>query len=229
MDNGLEEHKFQTKIWTSSHGTRKHFLPQSFEKLYMPNEFFAFPQIDAVPGRFLNEIFFDNYKKEFESYIQSNGRERISIIALGDNDLRLHAFRGSFHILKYTTKIVELHLGTCHPLLVFGLMPSPQTHAQTALLSEYTDHRVQTEIEKYQKKPEGKKLGFVDTTAIFSDEEGFLQHEYYYSRDGIHLSPEGAAQLAFSMIKNANILAQISLFDPAKHSRVERMEAEKDT
>lgn len=201
---------FSLKIWTSSHGLRSHFFPQALTRAFEENELIKFPIVDAVGGRLIDQNFVDSYKEDFDK-IRDSDEPRISVLLLGDNNIRSYANKGAFRVFKYTKQIIELHKNTCHPLLVCGMMPSPKTIARTGIISEYVDDIIQEEITKLQSDPKGRFFGYVCTTSFFTDEEGFIISKKYYSKDGIHLNQLGAYSLANNILANSKFLADTVL------------------
>ena len=207
---------FAVKIWTSSHGLARHYFPQSLAKLFEPNTEIQYPAIDAKGGRTMNDDFVANYISEFDQ-IRDSEDPTISVILLGDNDIRQYAKRGAFKLFGNTQKIIETHKNTNHPLLVLGLMPSPKTHAQTCSIAEYLDDILQQEITKLHCTKEGRRFAFVCTTSFFTDADGFLLNQEYFMRDQIHLNRAGALSLAKNILENAKFLVEtVRTYDKEK-------------
>ena len=212
--------QLKVKLWTSSHGMHKHYLPQSFKQIYKPNPLIALPEIDAKPGRLINEIFFDELKSDFDN-LDENSPPQINVLLMGDNNLRTQAFRGGFRLYKTTKQIVDLHKETRHPLLVLGVLPSPGTYNQTLPLSEFSDNIIQQYIIDNHQKGQARNVVFVAATPFFSDTEGFLLYKTLYSRDGVHLSRMGALQLALKILHHCGNLASMILAQQNIHPKLD--------
>lgn len=204
---------FAVKIWTSSHGLPSHHFPQSLKAIFEENDKIKFPSIDAKGGRMITDDFVANYISQFDQ-IRDSSEPQISVLLLGDNDIRKFAKKGAFKVFRNTKQIIETHKGSCHPLLLLGIMPSPKTHALTLPMAEYLDDVMQAEIAKLYTEPENKIFAFVCTSAFFSDKDGFLLNRKYFMRDGVHLNETGAMALAANIIENTKILVDtIRKFD----------------
>lgn len=201
-----EDKSFSVRIFTSSHGLSSHFFPQALKSVFESRNLIKYPSVDAEGGRVFSDAFMDHYKLEFEK-IKQAGEPTISILLLGDNNIRAQAVRGAFRVCKYTKEIIELHKNTCHPLLVCGLMPSPETWPKSLLLCEHVDDVLQETIEQLHCNPAGRFFGFVCTTSFFTDSEGFVISKKHFSKDGIHLNELGAHVLALNLLSNARVLA----------------------
>jgi hypothetical protein len=205
---------FEVKIWTSSHGLAHHYFPQQLEKAYKHEGLLRFPEIDAVSGRVIDEQFVDIYREDFEK-IKDSPNPQISILLLGDNNIRQYALMGAFRVWKHTLEIIELHKGTCYPLLICGVMPSPQTDAQTRPVSEYLDDRLKTKINELRKQGRSAKIfGHFNSYSFFAEPEGYIIANKYFAPDGIHLNELGAYELASNMLLGAKILAEVLLEYP---------------
>ena len=198
----------EVKIFTSSHGTEFHHFPQTLAQIFAENSFIQYPLIDAEPGRMFHATFFKKYKEDFEG-IQNQDTPRISVIIIGDNNIRNEAFRGGFRILQMAGKLIELHKGTIHPLLFFGLMPSPITHCSTYQLAEYSDSRVEDLFKAAQKESQtnGKLFTFVRLSEFFED-EGSVMRDLFFEKDKIHLNQKGAQTLAQQILRFATQVAE---------------------
>jgi lysophospholipase L1-like esterase len=127
---------------------------------------------------------------------------------MGDNDIRQSAMRGSLRVVNNTKRIIQMHEGTSNPLVVMGLIPSPQTHNQTHRLFDYTDYVLKEEIKLQHQYPTGMRFGFARTALYFEDRNGGLMHEEFYEFDGIHLNERGARLLARGVLLSANRVAR---------------------
>ncbi len=200
-------------IWTSSHGTPFHHLPQELEKIYSKNvrmkAFLNKPLFNAKPGRLMNSQFMFEFTHDFERIDPST--TRLSIILMGDNDLRSLGIDGCSRVFNNSKKLISLHESSHHALLLMGLLPSPGTHLQTSGFADYCDFRVKKEVEKAHEKGDPEKLGFVRTSVFFNDREGHIKHKIHFCLDGVHLKPEGARCLARNLLnKSVNFMQVIS-------------------
>lgn len=198
---------FKVKIWTSSHGLESHHFPQSLETVFQESSKLKQIQIDAKGGRQINEEFVAEYLKDFRK-VKELGEPQITVLLMGDNNIRKFAKKGAFKVFKFTKEIIKAHEGTCHPLLVLGLMPSPKTHHSTISIAEYLDDILQETIFKLHKDSSGRFFAFVCTTSFFTNQDGFILNKKYFSRDGIHLNKDGALALASNIVENARLLAE---------------------
>ena len=202
--------KFAVKIWTSSHGCSNHHFPESLDEVFEENKYILKPEINAKGGRTIDEHFVAEYLQDFAETKKSQ-IPTITVLLMGDNNIRQFAKKGAFKVFKYTKEIIEAHKGTIHPLLVLGMMPSPRTHAQTSPMSEHIDDILQEAIENLYTDPANCIFAYVCTTSFFTDGNGYVLNKKYFSRDGIHLNKLGAATLAIQIITNAKILADTIL------------------
>lgn len=196
---------FAVKIYTSSHGTARHNFPQALEKVFQENDQILFPTIDAKGGRMITDKFVEDYLTEFNT-IKDSKEPRITVLLLGDNNIRTFAKRGAFMTFKNTKQIIDIHKESIHPLLLLGVMPSPATHAQTIPLSEYLDDILQEEVEKLHSNLEGTSIAFVCTSSFFTDSNGFLRNRKYFKSDQIHLNSFGSLSLAGNIVEKAKML-----------------------
>ena len=198
-------------IWTSSHGTDYHHLPLEIDKIYskstnMP-EFLNKPLINAKPGRMMNSQFMKDFTSDFQTINPST--TRLSIILMGDNDLRCLGVSGCYRVLNNTKKLIKIHEGTHHALLLFGLMPSPATHYQTSGHADYCDFRVRKEVEKAHVLGNPRNIGFVKTSMFFDDPQGFIRNRHYFCQDGVHLKIAGARCLAKNILNKSLSFLQV--------------------
>ena len=168
------------------------------------------PQINAKPGRLIDDNFYDELKKDFDS-LDEKSQPQINVILMGDNNIRTQAFKGGFRLYRTTKQIINLHKETRHPLLVLGVMPSPGTFAQTLPLSEFSDNIIQQYLINLHHQGQAKNVAFVAATPFFSDSEGYLLYKTLFKKDGIHLTQMGALQLAYKTIHNCGNLANMVL------------------
>ncbi len=162
------------------------------------------PTINAKPGRFIDDNFYDELKNDFDLLDRAvNNKPQINVLLMGDNNIRAHAFKGGFRIYNTTQRIIKL------PLLVLGVMPSPGTFSQTLPLSEFTDDVVQKYIDHLHLNLQAPNVVFAATMPFFSDSEGFLLHKTLFMKDGIHLTETGALQLALKILLHAGGLADM--------------------
>ena len=198
-------------IWTSSHGTDYHHLPAELEKIYSKNtnmqEYLNKPLINAKPGRLMNSQFMQDFTSDFQTINPST--TRLSIILMGDNDLRCLGVSGCYRVLNNTRKLIKLHENSQHALLIFGLMPSPATHHQTSGHADYCDFRVRKEIERAHEIDKSRNIGFVKTSVFFDDPQGFIRNRYYFCPDGVHLKPAGAKCLAKNILNKSFSFLQV--------------------
>ena len=204
---------FEVMLWTSSHGSDHHFLPNEISNFYSKHQkmqsFMAKPLINAKPGRLMNSQFIAEFTKDFESLDPST--TRVSIILMGDNDLRSLGVNGGSRVLNNSKKLIELHKDTNHALLLMGLMPSPATHQQTDGHADYCDFRVRKEVAKAHETGNPRFIGFVQTSTFFNDPEGFIRNKLYFCLDGVHLRQKGARCLArHLMTKSLSFMQVIS-------------------
>lgn len=204
MERKRNDLPFPVKIWTSSHGLGSHYFPQSLREVFAENDKIKFPEINAKGGRMITDDFVITYLEEFKN--NKNSEPQISVLLLGDNDIRRYSRKGAFKVYKNTKQIIEAHKQSQHPLLLLGLMPSPKTHAETNPISEYLDDTFQQEIQNLHSNPEYRHLGFVSTASFFTNEEGFILNRKYFERDGVHLKKDGALTLATNILENAKLL-----------------------
>lgn len=204
MEIRSEDLPLAVKIWTSSHGLGSHHFPQSLRKVFEENDKIKFPEINAKGGRMITDEFVETYLQELEK--NKNSKPQISVLLLGDNDIRTFARKGAFKVFKNTKRIIEAHKNTCHPLLLLGLMPSPKTHHKTISIAEYLDDTFQEAIANSYSDPANRIFGFVCTASFFSDKDGFLLNKKYFERDGVHLNEAGALSLAENILENAKLL-----------------------
>jgi hypothetical protein len=203
---------FKVKIWTSSHGLGSHHFPQALGAVFKNKGLLRLPEINAVGGRYLDSNFVDTYRRDFEESTTYESRSKclshMSIILLGDNNIRSHAVKGAFRVVKSIGQIIEIHQNFYYPLLICGLMPSPRTEAVTGILSEYTDDKLQEKVIELHSNPEGRFYGYVCTTSFFTKITGPPVLNKHFSRDGIHLNEFGANVLALNLLSEANTLAK---------------------
>ena len=200
------DQKFSVRLFTSSHGLASHHFPKALARVFKENSLIEYPVVDAVGGRVMHEDFVAYYKQEFEK-IKQTRKPTISILLLGDNNIRRYAVVGAFRVYQHTKEITELHKGTCHPLLVCGLVPSPKTIPQSGILCEHVDDVLQKMINDLHCDPAGRLFGYVCTTSFFVDEQGFVIEKKHFAKDGIHLNELGAHVLALHLLANAKMLA----------------------
>jgi lysophospholipase L1-like esterase len=206
---------FKVTIWTSSHGLASHFFPQALKKKFdeQPRTKISMPTINARGGRIICENFVTEYLEDFEK-IKDSKEPRITILLMGDNNLRKYALKVCFWNYKFSLEILEAHRGTCHPLLILGLMPSPRTHDVTIPLAEYMDDFFQeTVLDLYERfKQESRFFAFTNSSSFFSDKKGNLLHLKYFTNDGVHLNQKGAEKLAKRILQNAELMVDSVLY-----------------
>jgi len=192
---------YQVKLWTSSHGTGKHHLPKYLKYLYEDNPYFLLPEINAKPGRYLDDVFMSDFSKDFEILLEET-TPRINVILMGDNDIRAFNYRGGYQIVKNTWQLLKMHGKTMNPLILMGLMPSPLTHHQSLPLAEYTDDRLREQIliQRVNVWEKPHLCSFVSTASFFSDSKGRLENKKYFHKDLVHLNRVGAFALAYYLL-----------------------------
>ena len=193
----MAQSKLKVTLWTSSHGTSDHHFPQSMRKTFKENEFINYPVINAKRGGTFRPEFLEQYERNFEQ-IQKQNKPQLNVILLGDNNLRMQAFRGGLEILKHATKLVELHKNSIHPLLFFGLLPSPISHYSTFQLARFSDDKVEELfLNTHRSDPKNSKLfTFVRSDRFFMDANGSVLSDMFFEKDKTHLNKEGALVLA---------------------------------
>ena len=197
---------FEVLIWTSGHGTSLHHFPINLGKAYQEckhqnKHLIQAPFANAVPGRVMKPSFYDEVKTDFEKI--GPGIRRMNIIMMGDNDVRCLAYSGSFRVIKQGGRIVELHKGTPHALVLCGLLPSPATHNLTAITFDVTSRKLNDLCEQSHSSPTGRFISYLKLSHLFNDEDGLLDYNSYFESDGVHLNPHGAYRLAQYLVTYA--------------------------
>jgi hypothetical protein len=185
---------FQVKIWTSSHGTARHYFPETLHKNFITNDYYLFPTIDAKPGRLTDEEFMENFLTDFGKI--SENVKRVNVLLMGDNDLRKDLDRGAFDLFSNTKICIEKHLDTRHALLVLGLIVSPYLFNLRGSHFNVADFKIEQEVRNLHSQEKGRNIGFSRTSTYFSN-----SHQNYFERDNTHLNKIGAQCLVDHMLK----------------------------
>ena len=197
-------------MFSSSHMTERHYfetaLKERWDEDFSTNPYFEFPQINAVPGRKLDEKFVD----EFATITENLEKRTILLLMLGDNNLGCKKVfdleKGSRKILSMVDEILNIHSKTEHLLSVQGLLPRWSHTPLQAKWHQKTDNRLFRLTKSYFTAPSGDRLGFVYSTGWFM--EGSYLIRDYFERDGVHLRADGAGILAFNSMACASRLVE---------------------
>ena len=192
---------FRVTIWTSSHGTEKHYFPQSLNNYFVRNTHFLYPVVNAKPGRLTNDLFIKEFLSDFERIPKEINQ--LNVILMGDNDLRRDKNKGAFHLFVNIQKLIEMHLDTSHALLVLGLLPCPYSikHSDLDRHFEISDFKIEKEIRQLHSKNMGKNIGFSRTRTFFNEDQNLIDWYQYFERDGVHLKRNGSDCLARNMLQ----------------------------
>jgi hypothetical protein len=98
--------------------------------------------------------------------------------------------------VKQGGRIVELHKGTPHALVLCGLLPSPATHNLTSVSFDVTSRKLNDLCEQSHSTPAGRYISYLKLSHLFNDQDGLLDYNTYFESDGVHLNPTGAYRLA---------------------------------
>ena len=176
------------KIFTSSHGRPGRHLIQGLEKVFCQNSFMTFPSINFKPGRLVNYRLYNEVKRDF--FRIPIGEQRLTIIILGDNDLRVDLDQGMRRVSNYYKEIVKIYENSKHLLLLLGTLPSPISQKFTDRYSLKNDFRIQNLVEEQN----SDHICFLKTQTLF-DRVGVPQ-KAFFEKDLTHLRPIGAEVLA---------------------------------
>ena len=179
--------KIQLFLWSSSHGTPQHFLPEKLSEELDDHPFFNNPIVYAESGASINNDIVNLIQTEIATRSES---PQLHCIILGSNNIR--SLRENPHytahffedILRYSTRFRDCHI------VLSSVIPSPCSDAFTngafAELSAYLN----------------------DITAMFPNNSsyydiasllcrnGYPDLRNYDQRDYLHLSRRGATAVA---------------------------------
>ena len=206
---------YEVKIWTSSHGTDYHYFPSSLSKAFHENThpqrdvLIQLPLINAKPGRQTKETFVREMKNEFDQI--SAETKRINIVLMGDNDIRSNDYVGACRVERNIGRIVELHKGSRHGLVVCGLLPSPVTWTESDFLFHRVSNQLFRQVETANSAPSGRRIAFLRTLHVFMDENGLIEAGKYFENDKVHLNQIGAFRLAQHLVNSLVPIAETFL------------------
>ena len=198
---------YEVKIWTSSHGTDYHHFPSSLSKAFHENKhplrdsLISFPLVNAVPGRQTREKLVTEVQKDLND-VPADTR-RTNIILMGDNDIRCNDYIGACRIERNIGRLIELHRGSRHGLIVCGLLPSPATWKENDFLFHRVSSQLFAQVEIANSKPQGRQIAFLKTIHIFLDSDGLIDVHKYFMPDRVHLNSAGALRLAQHLVDSA--------------------------
>jgi hypothetical protein len=207
----------EVKIWTSSHGTDRHYFPSNLEKAFSENLhlyrdlLIQTPLIDAQPGRQTRASFVTQVKNDLQNI--PSWLTRINIILMGDNDLRSNDYVGAVRVENNIGQIIDFHKDSRHGLIVCGLLPSPATWLENDFLFHRVSNRLFKLVEQANSTPSGRKIAYLRTFHIFTNEGGLLDVNRYFEYDRVHLRNEGAYRLAKHLVDNTVLIAEAFLQD----------------
>jgi hypothetical protein len=201
---------YEALIWTSSHGTAFHHFPKNIERSLKENtnenkNIISKIEINAVPGRQTKNLFVAEMTQNFWSIPDET--KRINVILMGDNDIRSNDYLGASRVEQNIGRIIELHKGSRHGLIVCGLLPSPATWKENDFLFHRVSNRLYKQVESANSNPLGRRIAFLKTIHVFTGENGLLDAENLFERDLIHLQQEGAYKLAKHLVDNIILIA----------------------
>jgi hypothetical protein len=205
---------FEVKIWTSSHGTDRHHFPASLQKAFFSNthplrdSLITLPLLNAIPGRETKDQFVAEFKQDFDN-IPSDVR-RVSVILMGDNDIRSNDYVGASRIESNIQRIIDFHHDSPHCLIICGLLPSPVSWTHTSFLFHRVSNRLYSKVDSLNKSSGQPHVAFLKVLNIFLDGKGFIEEQKFFDSDRIHLNPQGAFQLANHLI--TSILSTVQSF-----------------
>ena len=205
----------EVKIWTSSHGTDYHYFPSSLSKSFQENThpvrdvLVQLPLVNAIPGRQTTEAFVREFKNDFNLIPAETNR--INIILMGDNDLRSNSYVGACRVERNIGRIIELHKGSRHGLIVCGLLPSPVNWAESDFLFHRVSNQLFQQVEMANSAPLGRRIAFLRTLHVFIDENGLIEAGKYFENDKVHLNQTGAFRLAQHLVNSLVPIAETFL------------------
>ena len=189
-------------LYSSSHMTRRRnfhsALNTTWEEKYYSNPYFRFPEINAIPGRRLDERFVSEFANKTEELDQQTA----ILICLGDNNLS--AFdtsklrKGSKEVLRCAQMMLDVHSSSDHLLLFLGLLPRWSHTPKQFTWHQKTDQNLRELVCENFEAPAGDRLGFESTSGWFM-ENNFLIRDWY-ERDGTHFNFGGTYRLAYNCL-----------------------------
>jgi len=192
---------------------------------------FELPLINAKHDRKLDDDFLQEYGHHFQNL--SSDQQHASILLLGNENVNIlptWEVNGQSDVMHYTSKILQMHLGSIHPCLVLTLVPISEQEQLAFLTARQTDHQLGGLVKSFFKQPDGHLFGVEYTATWFRTRKGirpapsdpdlvmrdFLLNPSFYLENGIDLSPLGAYLLADRICKAATRLIINYRMEPGK-------------
>ena len=188
------------KIWSSSHGTTQHHLPQVLNEFMEGYVRFATPVYDAVVGRNLNH----DVVTTIETDMSSRSEKQVHVLFLGGNNI--HKKGDPEHLILYFRALLEhaYAIPGCFVCMV-SLLPCPKTDHSCKLWFEMASSLLKKLSFEFP-----QKCSFLNISRVFTKEETFEGRKkrvincLYYKPDGIHLNCIGAGRVAQMICDHVN-------------------------
>ena len=201
--------RFPMLMFSSSHMTEHHHFREALQDVwttrFSDNPCVHYPEVDARPGRRLD----NQFVAEFANKIETLTEPTVLLVNLGDNNLTSRGYRGLRHncaqILTTAVDILELHSKSEHLLMFLGLMPR-WSHTRLQV-----DQHVRVEKDLFDaisgyinEGPAGPRLACEPSTRWFMVGDHLVRDNF--ENDGVHLTRQGAQNLARGCLVSANQL-----------------------
>ena len=184
------------KVWSSSHGCKRHHLPAKLRKRMRRQSRFALPTFDAEGGRRITQRIVGDICANMS---RGEGEPQCHVCILGSNNLRKgeqpRSIGNLFHqILQHGSNIPKCHVVVC------GILPSPDTDKTTKSTFGDTSSLLKALVKEYS-----EKSSFFDTAKLFQKHGKVRKRFFKRRRDGqidVHLSRRGARLLSKQLTRH---------------------------
>lgn len=204
----------EVKIWTNSQGHALRQLPHQLALEFTPNQCIRFPFIDCRPNRQWNNTFFNEFENDFND-LSLTGQQRLSIIFLGDSEIREKPEIASTRIVNWAKKLVQMHENSDNLLVILGLLPLPGVMQKIVDCAEKTDEELAKVVALSTDRALATTLkirsSFVKVSHGFCDQTtGLVMENPYFEPDRNRLSTAGAKRLAQIILTTSMHLVRVA-------------------